>query len=252
MARKREAKVTQNDVTDTFKMCLVAKNLEQKEMLRTIAKSEITFVKGAPGTGKSYLAVAWSLRELLKGNYDKIVFTRPVVEAGGERLGFLPGDLHEKIDPYMIPLFDAMSQLLPEEVFKKMTVARGPTAQVQVLPLAYMRGVTFRNCIVVCDEMQNSTPEQIRMLLTRLGENARIIITGDVKQSDITHKNGLQDAFDLLQDIEGIGFVTLTAQAIVRHPIIERIEARYDEREKQLEADDKRYNEHYRRRNEEH
>ena len=234
MATKK-GKVTSQDVADSFKLCFVAKNPEQKELLRTIAKNDIAFIKGAPGTGKTFLTVAWALQELMKGNFDRIIFTRPVVEAAGERLGFLPGDVHDKIDPYMIPLFDAMSQLLPEDVFKKLCVNRGPTAQIQILPLAYMRGITFRKAIVICDEMQNSTPEQIRMLLTRLGEGSKIVISGDTRQSDIPYKNGLHDAFELLQDIEGVGFVTLTAAAIVRHPIIEKIEARYEDRSSQKE-----------------
>lgn len=235
MARKKavpqnNGRITQHDVANSFKRLIVAKNDEQKEMLSVISQTEISFIKGAPGTGKTFLAVGYALGQLLKGNYEKLIFTRPVVEAGGEKLGFLPGDMNDKIDPYMIPIFDAMSQLLPEEIQKQLIVARNPTSQIQVLPLAYMRGITFRNAFVICDEMQNATPEQIRMVLSRIGENSKIIVAGDVRQSDIMKENGLADAFDLLQGIEGVGFAVLTRKAIVRNPIIEKIEERYDER----------------------
>jgi phosphate starvation-inducible PhoH-like protein len=233
MARKKDSsKVTEHDINNSFKLCIIGKNPEQKEMLKVISKHDISFVKGAPGTGKTFLSVAYALQQLLKDKFERIIFTRPVVEAGGEKLGFLPGDIHDKIDPYMIPIFDAMAQLLPNEIHKRMLIDRtnGNASQIQVLPLAYMRGVTFRNAFVICDEMQNSTPEQIRMLLTRLGEGSKIIIAGDVKQSDIHSRNGLEDAFHLLEGVEGVGFVKLTRKAIVRHPIIEKIEERYEKR----------------------
>lgn len=230
------SRITEHDISNSFKLCIVGQNAEQKEMLKTIANHEISFVRGAPGSGKTFLAVGYALQQLLKKNYERLILTRPVVEAGGEKLGFLPGDINDKIDPYMLPIFDAMQQLLPPEIQKRLLQERGPFGQIQVLPLAYMRGTTFRRAIVICDEMQNSTPDQIRMVLTRLGQDSKIIIAGDVKQSDIHCRNGLEDAFELLQEVEEIGFVTLTANAIVRHPIIAKIEEKYEERESARES----------------
>jgi len=209
-----------------------AKNAEQKDMLRTIAQNDITFIKGVPGTGKTYVAVGYALQELLKDNYENIILTRPVVEAG-EKLGFLPGDMEDKINPYMIPIFYSMEQILGENkgLLRKLTNKNGEDPRIRILPLAYMRGVTFSNAVIICDEMQNSTPEQMRMVLTRFGEGSKMIICGDVKQSDIHKRNGLADAFNLLQDVPGIGFVTLSRAAVVRHPIIARIDDRYNQKE---------------------
>ena len=141
-------------------------------------------------------------------------------------MGFLPGDMFEKIDPYMIPIFDSLLQMVPSEVVKKLTNKNGGDPVIKVLPLAYMRGCTFRNSIIILDESQNTLPEQMRMLLTRIGEGSKMIICGDVMQSDIRQKNGLHDAFERLQDIPGIGFVTLT-DSLPRHPLIADIEDRY-------------------------
>lgn len=208
-----------------------AKNPEQKEMLRTISQCDITFVRGYPGSGKTFLAVGYALHELLNDKYEYIIFSRPVVEAGGEKLGFLPGDMEDKINPYMIPIFYSMEQILTDKaLIKKLTNKNGSDPRIRVLPLAFMRGCTFSRSIVILDEMQNATPEQMRMVLTRFGEGSKMIVCGDTKQSDISSKNGLSDAFELLDGVPGIGFCTLSAKAIVRHPIIENIEERYDER----------------------
>lgn len=214
---------------------LTAKNPEQKELLRTISNNSITFVKGAPGTGKTFVAVGYALQELLKENYDYIIFSRPVVEAGGEKLGFLPGDLEDKIDPYMIPIFYSMEQMITGEQIKRLTNKNGSKPKVRILPMAYMRGVTFKNSCIVCDEMQNSTPEQVRMVLTRLGEGSKMILCGDVNQSDIHRTSGLEDAFELLGGIQGIGFCILSLEATVRHPIVKQVEARYEERKEKYE-----------------
>ncbi len=209
---------------------LTAKNLEQKELLRTISNNDITFVKGAPGTGKTYLAVGYALQQLLKDQYEYVIFSRPVIEAGGEKLGFLPGDMAEKIDPYMIPIFYSMEQMISGDKIRKLTCKNGMKPKVRVLPMAYMRGVTFKNSCIVCDEMQNSTPEQVRMVLTRLGEGSKMIICGDVNQSDIHRTSGLEDAFELLGGIQGIGFCILSLEATVRHPLVRKIESRYEAR----------------------
>lgn len=215
-----------------------AKNEEQKKMLRTISKNDVTFIKGAPGSGKTYLSVGFGLQALLRKDYEQLVFTRPVVEAGGEKLGFLPGNMYEKIDPYMIPIFESLSKILPSGALNHLMPKNGNgngngdmSSPIRILPLAYMRGITFENSFIICDEMQNSTPEQMRMVLTRLGEGSTIVLCGDVYQTDIKSTNGLFDAFTRFQEIEGVGFVTLTQKAIVRHPVIQQIENRYLDRE---------------------
>lgn len=227
----------QKNSVKTF-VSVSAKNEEQKEMLRTISQNDVTFVKGAPGSGKTYLAVGYGLQSFLRNEFEQLVFTRPVVEAGGERLGFLPGNMYEKIDPYMIPIFDSLSQLLPPSTLHQLMPkngngngnGNGDNSPIRILPLAYMRGVTFSKSFVICDEMQNSTPEQMRMVLTRLGQGSKMILCGDVYQTDISKTNGLYDAFNLLQGIEGIGFVTLSQEAIMRHPLIQKVETKYLER----------------------
>lgn len=217
-----------------FKQIVVAKNEEQKVLMRTVSKNVITFVKGSAGTGKTFITVNYGLQKLFSGKVQSLVFTRPAIEAAGERLGYLPGDLNEKISPYMIPIFDAITQMIPTDMLDKLMKKNGHDAQIKMIPLAYMRGLSFMNSFIICDEMQNSSPEQVRMLLTRIGENSQMVICGDVDQSDISGVNGMQDAFNLLQDIEGIGFVTMTEEAIVRHPIIKQIEEKYQNRFKKM------------------
>lgn len=234
MAKKtRVSKGSSGNVNynDGFKCIISARNNEQKEMLRTISQNTISFVRGAPGSGKTLLAVTYALQQLFKKKFEKIVFTRPVIEAGGEKLGFLPGDMLDKIYPYMIPIFETLLELLPSDVVKRMTNKNGDDPSIRIIPLAFMRGITFKNSIIVCDEMQNSTDKQVRMALTRIGEGSKIIMCGDVRQTDIeAGRSGLQDAFGLLQGIDDIGFVTLTREAIERHPIIKEIEERYESR----------------------
>lgn len=200
-------------------------------MLRTISQNNVTFAKGSPGSGKSHLAVGFGLQALLRKDYEQLIFTRPVVEAGGEKLGFLPGNMYEKIDPYMIPIFEILSKLLPSSALSQLMPkngnGNGSHASIRVLPLAYMRGTTFSKSFIVCDECQNSTPEQMRMVLTRLGTGSKMVLCGDINQTDIKGRNGLLDAFEILQNIEGVGFVTLTQDAIMRHPVIRNIENRY-------------------------
>lgn len=218
--------------SSSISVTISAKNSEQKDMLRTISQNSVTFVKGFPGSGKTYLAVGFGLQALLRRDYEQLIFTRPVVEAGGEKLGFLPGNIYEKIDPYMIPIFETLSKLLPQGTLSQLMPKNGngdTSSPIRILPLAYMRGATFSNSFIMCDEMQNSTPEQMRMVLTRLGEHSTMVICGDVSQTDIRSTNGLFDAFEKLQNIEGVGFVTLTQDAIMRHPIIQQIENRYSD-----------------------
>ncbi len=226
--RKRGGLSTDRD--DAVSVLVKPRNEEQEKALEVISKNTITFIKGAPGTGKTYLAISHALDKLLHGQYEKLVLSRPVVEAAGEKLGFLPGDIQDKIDPYMIPIFETLSQLIPHDVVSKMISKNGSDARIRILPLAYMRGITFKKSFIISDEMQNSTPAQVRMLLTRIGEKSKMVICGDVYQSDIQCTNGLLDAFSLLAGIDGIGFVSLSQNAIVRHPLIQKIEERYQDR----------------------
>ncbi len=230
MSRKK----TSQEIYNSLRFLVTAKNSEQQLMIDTIAENVITFVKGAAGTGKTFLAVNEALTGLLSGEYHKVVFTRPVVEAG-EKLGFLPGNIHNKIDPYMIPIFDAVDKLMHRELSEKLIARnRNNREQISILPLAFMRGITFQNCFVVADESQNTTREQMRMLVTRIGHNSKMIICGDVEQSDINNsRNGLSHAFENLQGVNQVGFVTLSEQASVRHPIIIDLEKRYNQRGKE-------------------
>jgi phosphate starvation-inducible protein PhoH and related proteins len=189
----------------------------------------MVFALGPAGTGKTYLAVAVAVAMLAKGTVDRIVLSRPAVEAG-ERLGFLPGDLREKIDPYLRPLYDALHDMLPaEQVMKRLT-----TGEIEIAPLAFMRGRTLSNSFVIVDEAQNTTPVQMKMLLTRLGENSRMVVTGDLSQVDLPVgvRSGLRDAVDVLTRVEGIGFVWFTEADVVRHPLVSRIVRAYDDRER--------------------
>jgi len=201
----------------------------QAAYLRALRDSDMVFALGPAGTGKTYLAVAVAVAMLAKGTVDRIVLSRPAVEAG-ERLGFLPGDLREKIDPYLRPLYDALYDMLPaEQVMKRLS-----TGEIEVAPLAFMRGRTLPNSFVIVDEAQNTTPVQMKMLLTRLGENSRMVVTGDLSQIDLPGgvRSGLRDAIDVLAHVEGISFIWFTDADVVRHPLVSRIVRAYDERDR--------------------
>jgi phosphate starvation-inducible PhoH-like protein len=201
----------------------------QAAYLRALRDSDMVFALGPAGTGKTYLAVAVAVAMLAKGTVDRIVLSRPAVEAG-ERLGFLPGDLREKIDPYLRPLYDALYDMLPaEQVMKRLS-----TGEIEVAPLAFMRGRTLSNSFVIVDEAQNTTPVQMKMLLTRLGENSRMVVTGDLSQIDLPGgvRSGLRDAIDVLGRVEGISFISFTDADVVRHALVGRIVRAYDERDR--------------------
>ena len=201
----------------------------QAAYLRALRDTDMVFALGPAGTGKTYLAVAVAVAMLAKGTVDRIVLSRPAVEAG-ERLGFLPGDLREKIDPYLRPLYDALYDMLPaEQVMKRLS-----TGEIEIAPLAFMRGRTLSNSFVIVDEAQNTTPVQMKMLLTRLGENSRMVVTGDLSQIDLPGgvRSGLRDAIDVLARVEGIGFVWFTEADVVRHALVTRIVRAYDERDR--------------------
>ena len=187
----------------------------------------MVFGLGPAGTGKTYLAVAMAVDMLMSGQVERIILSRPAVEAG-ERLGFLPGDLKEKVDPYLRPLYDALHDMLTgEQVMKRLE-----SGDIEIAPLAFMRGRTLANAYVILDEAQNTTPVQMQMFLTRLGENARMAITGDLSQIDLPKgaRSGLTDAVETLEGVEGIAMIRFTEADVVRHPLVSRIVAAYDRR----------------------
>jgi phosphate starvation-inducible PhoH-like protein len=200
----------------------------QAAYIQALRDHELAFGLGPAGTGKTYLAVAVAVEMLMAGRVDRIILSRPAVEAG-ERLGFLPGDLREKVDPYLRPLLDALYELLPsEQVMKKLE-----TGEIEVAPLAFMRGRTLANSFIILDEAQNTTPVQMKMFLTRLGENGRMAVTGDMSQVDLGpgEKSGLHDACDLLAEMDGVSFVRFTDADVVRHHMVTRIVRAYEARD---------------------
>lgn len=201
------------------------KTLNQKIYIEAIRKNSIVFGIGPAGTGKTYLAIAMAVFSLKNREVERIILTRPAVEAG-EKLGFLPGDLQEKVDPYLRPLYDALFEILGTETFQKY-MAKGI---IEVAPLAYMRGRTLDDSFIILDEAQNTTPEQMKMFLTRLGFGSKAVVTGDVTQIDLPHGkgSGLMQAQQVLKDVEGIAFVPLTERDVVRHPVVGRIIKAYD------------------------
>ena len=211
-----------------------AKTLGQKRYVDSIRQNTLVFGIGPAGTGKTYLAMACAIEALLTGATRRIVLSRPAVEAG-ERLGFLPGDLAAKVDPYLRPLYDALYEMLgPEETGRLME-----QGTIEIAPLAYMRGRTLNDAFVVLDEAQNTTPEQMKMFLTRLGFNSNMIITGDVTQMDLGNgmPSGLKVVRGVLRQVDGVGFVELTAQDVVRHRIVAAIVDAYAQHEARLKAE---------------
>ncbi|MFH0974419.1 MAG: PhoH family protein [Spirochaetota bacterium] len=208
---------------------IVPKTMNQANYLSTIQKKALTFAIGPAGTGKTYLAVAAALHFFTSRKVERIVLTRPAVEAG-ESLGFLPGDLIQKINPYLRPLYDALFDLLPYEKIPKLIEA----GSIEIAPLAYMRGRTLNNAFIILDEGQNTTKSQMKMFLTRLGNNSRIVVSGDVTQIDLDkpRDSGLLHAKKVLQGIEEIGFIEFTREDICRHPIVDKIVEAYDNHSK--------------------
>ena len=201
-----------------------ARTANQRRMVDCIGKSDILFAIGPAGTGKTYTAVALAVRALKNKEIKRIILTRPAVEAG-ENLGFLPGDLKEKIDPYLRPLYDALDDMIPAEKLKFYLENR----TIEIAPLAFMRGRTLDNCFVILDEAQNATDNQLKMFLTRMGPSAKFIVTGDVTQIDLPKKqqSGLHTALRILTDISGIDIVYLSGEDVVRHKLVRKILAAY-------------------------
>lgn len=206
-----------------------SKTLGQKRYIDAIRKNDIVFGIGPAGTGKTYLAMAMAITAFKNSEVDRLILTRPAVEAG-EKLGFLPGDLQDKVDPYLRPLYDALYEIMGAEAFEK-NMEKG---LIEVAPLAYMRGRTLENAYIILDEAQNTTPEQMKMFLTRFGQGSKIVVTGDVTQIDLPSgkRSGLKEVRRILKNIQGIDFIEFSKDDVVRHRLVQKIIAAYDHHEK--------------------
>lgn len=226
--RADELKSMQKDVVAKTRRGQVirAKTFRQQQYINALRKSDLTFCTGPAGTGKTFLAAMVAVKALMNEEYERLILTRPAVEAG-ERLGFLPGDLQEKVNPYLRPLYDALHELIDPERIPSL-MERGI---IEVAPLAYMRGRTLSNAFVILDEAQNTTPAQMKMVLTRLGFHSRMVVTGDVTQTDLPRyqDSGLAMATKILANVEGIAFCELTKADVVRHALVQRIVAAYEQ-----------------------
>lgn len=222
-----------------------AKTANQQKMVRSVRENDMVFALGPAGTGKTYMAVALAVRALKNKEVRKIIITRPAVEAG-ENLGFLPGDLKDKVDPYLRPIYDALDDMVPPEKLKFYLENR----VIEIAPLAYMRGRTLHHAFILLDEAQNTTPMQIKMFMTRMGQESKVVITGDVTQIDlpIKQRSGLIDATHILKDVKGIGFVHLTGEDVVRHRLVKNIISAYEKAEaKQASRQEEERNQGYKR-----
>lgn len=211
---------------------IAPRNANQSKMVRSFAKNDLTFALGPAGTGKTYIAIALAVAALKNKTCKRIILSRPAVEAG-EKLGFLPGDMKEKIDPYLRPLYDALEDMLPQMKLKEYM----ESDTIQIAPLAFMRGRTLNDAVIILDEAQNTTKHQMKMFLTRLGMNSRMIITGDVTQIDLprTVQSGLLQSLRILKGVDGIGMIEYGKKDIVRHPLVQRIVDAYEAREKKVD-----------------
>ncbi|HSV30329.1 MAG TPA: PhoH family protein [Candidatus Omnitrophota bacterium] len=216
-------------VLRTRKRHIAPRTPTQADYLRALNRDPLVFGLGPAGTGKTYMAVAKAVSMMLNGEVDRIILSRPAVEAG-ERLGFLPGDLKEKVDPYLRPLYDALYDMLPgDQVVKKLTAG-----EIEVAPLAFMRGRTLANSFIILDEAQNTTSVQMKMFLTRMGEGSRMVVTGDMSQVDLPSgvRSGLKDAIDIIDGMPGVSFINFTDRDVVRHDLVTRIVRAYDAAER--------------------
>lgn len=220
-------KLTPNEESNIigFKNRLKPRTINQKDYIRTVAENTVTFCQGVPGSGKTHIAIGMALEYIIDFKVEKIVITRPVVEAG-EKLGYLPGTAEEKLHPYLLPLFDEINYFLQMQSYTKLKVSR----KIEVVPLGLMRGRSFHNAFIVADECQNASYEQLKMLLTRIGMNSKMVLTGDVAQSDLQRQQqgGFLQLINRLHDINGVGACKLETSDIVRNPIIADIVHRLD------------------------
>jgi phosphate starvation-inducible PhoH-like protein len=209
----------------TRKKTIVPRSPTQTLYMEALARDEMIFALGPAGTGKTYLAVAQAVSQLISGSVDRLILSRPAVEAG-ERLGFLPGDMKEKVDPYLRPLYDALYDMLPTEQVER----RIGSGEIEIAPIAFMRGRTLNDAFIILDEAQNTTPAQMKMFLTRFGMRSRMVVCGDPRQVDLPEggKSGLHDAVERLAGVQGIAMVKFTAADVVRHPLVGRIVEAYE------------------------
>ncbi|WP_420136559.1 PhoH family protein [Sphingomonas sp.] len=224
--------IIRQDVTEpptimirTRKKTIVPRSMTQTRYMHALASSDVIFALGPAGTGKTYVAVAQAVQMLIQGQVTRLILSRPAVEAG-ERLGFLPGDMKEKVDPYLRPLYDALYDMLPAEQVER----RIASGEIEIAPIAFMRGRTLADAFIILDEAQNTTPAQMKMFLTRFGQNSRMVVCGDPRQVDLPDigKSGLADAVGRLEGVEGIATIRFSAADVVRHPIVGRIVEAYE------------------------
>ena len=213
---------------------IAPRNANQAKMVKSFAENDLTFALGPAGTGKTYIAIALAVAALKNRQCRRILLSRPAVEAG-EKLGFLPGDMKDKIDPYLRPLYDALEDMIPQVKLKEYM----ETDTIQIAPLAFMRGRTLNDAVIILDEAQNTTKHQMKLFLTRLGHNAKMIVTGDATQIDLprTVQSGLIQALRILRGVKGIGIIEYEKKDIVRHPLVQRIVDAYEKREKEEEEE---------------
>ncbi|MDE6423471.1 MAG: PhoH family protein [Muribaculaceae bacterium] len=213
---------------------IAPRNANQAKMVKSFAKNDLTFALGPAGTGKTYIAIALAVQALKNKACKRIILSRPAVEAG-EKLGFLPGDMKDKIDPYLRPLYDALEDMIPQLKLKEYM----ENDTIQIAPLAFMRGRTLNDAVIILDEAQNTTKHQMKMFLTRLGVNSRMIITGDATQIDLPRsvQSGLLQSLRILRGVQGIGIIEYEKKDIVRHPLVQRIVDAYEAREKKVDAE---------------
>ncbi|HNP19360.1 MAG TPA: PhoH family protein [Fulvivirga sp.] len=224
-----EVKLTDEEevlVYGTKGFIIKPKTINQQKLVYAVKEQDLVFAVGPAGTGKTYISVALAVKALKNKQVKKIIITRPAVEAG-ETLGFLPGDLKEKLDPYLRPIYDALYDMVPSEKLKYYM----ENNIIEIAPLAYMRGRTLNNAFILLDEAQNTTPMQIKMFLTRMGPNSKVIVTGDISQIDLPprQKSGLIESMGILKDIKGIGFIELSGKDVVRHKLVREIISAYDD-----------------------
>ncbi len=222
---KAEAGTPPSVMIRTRKKTIVPRSATQIRYMEALTSHDLIFALGPAGTGKTYVAVAQAVQELINGNVDRLILSRPAVEAG-ERLGFLPGDMREKVDPYLRPIYDALYDMLPTEQVER----RIASGEIEIAPIAFMRGRTLANAFVILDEAQNTTPAQMKMFLTRFGMGSRMVICGDPRQIDLPDigKSGLADAVNRLEGVQGIATIRFNAADVVRHPLVGRIVDAYE------------------------
>ncbi|HEX7872653.1 MAG TPA: PhoH family protein [Sphingobium sp.] len=210
----------------TRKKTIVPRSATQTTYMQALARDDIIFALGPAGTGKTYIAVAQAVAQLITGSVQRLILSRPAVEAG-EKLGFLPGDMKEKVDPYLRPLYDALNDCMPPEQVER----RIASGEIEIAPIAFMRGRTLADAFIILDEAQNTTPMQMKMFLTRFGQNSRMVVCGDPNQTDLPGgmtASGLNDAVQKLEGVEGFGTIRFSAADVVRHPIVGRIVQAYE------------------------